>query len=146
MASYRVRSTGQLVGESEIRAMYPNSSISFSENSLNELGIDLVFPAPQPTIGRYQAVIQNGAVLVDGKWFEKWEVIDLPPEVVERIDTVQSENIRRQRNQLLFETDWTQLTDSTVNRIAWAEYRQLLRNIPQQSGFPWDLTWPTKPI
>ena len=27
----------------------------------------------------------------------------------------------------------------------WADYRQALRDIPQQSGFPGDIDWPVKP-
>jgi hypothetical protein len=53
--------------------------------------------------------------------------------------------IREKRNQLLTASDWTQMPDAPVDQAAWATYRQALRDIPQQAGFPTDITWPTKP-
>ena len=53
--------------------------------------------------------------------------------------------IREKRNQLLTASDWTQTADAPVDRAAWQDYRQALRDIPQQAGFPADITWPTKP-
>jgi hypothetical protein len=56
-----------------------------------------------------------------------------------------SEEIRKMRNARLADTDWTQLADSQVDKQVWATYRQALRDIPTQSGFPTDFTWPKKP-
>ena len=42
-------------------------------------------------------------------------------------------------------SDWTQLADSTVDSQAWAEYRQQLRDLSKQPGFPDDVVWPTAP-
>jgi len=58
---------------------------------------------------------------------------------------VKSKEIRSERNSLLKESDWTQLPDALVDQTAWATYRQELRDIPQQEGFPENVTWPTKP-
>ena len=54
--------------------------------------------------------------------------------------------VRSQRDALLASTDWTQLTDAPVNSAAWATYRQALRDIPNQAGFPVTVTWPKNPI
>jgi len=54
-------------------------------------------------------------------------------------------DIRAERNQLLTESDWTQMPDAPVDQAAWATYRQALRDISQQAGFPTDITWPTEP-
>lgn len=63
-------------------------------------------------------------------------VIETPPEVGA---------IRSLRNKMLAESDWTQLSDASADATAWAIYRQELRDIPLQEGFPADITWPTKP-
>lgn len=55
------------------------------------------------------------------------------------------DQIRNQRNQLLTASDWTQVADAPVDQAAWATYRQALRDIPQQEGFPTDIAWPIKP-
>lgn len=55
--------------------------------------------------------------------------------------------LRSQRNDLLAQSDWTQLPDtplSSAERTAWAEYRQALRNLPEQSGFPNEVSFPEK--
>jgi len=55
------------------------------------------------------------------------------------------EQIRTKRDSLLAESDWTQVADAPVDQTAWATYRQALRDIPTQSGFPNNVTWPTEP-
>ncbi len=53
--------------------------------------------------------------------------------------------MREDRNRRLADTDWTQLADAPVNAQAWATYRQALRDVTAQAGFPWDIAWPEKP-
>jgi hypothetical protein len=52
--------------------------------------------------------------------------------------------VRDQRNALLQETDWWAMSDLTMTSDQ-IEYRNLLRQVPQQDGFPFFVTWPTKP-
>lgn len=81
-----------------------------------------------------------------------WEVLDLPEEERTRIEAdilaTAPVRVRKERNRLLSECDWTQLADCQLTdqkKIQWAEYRQALRDITQQPGFPMDVEWPTKP-
>ncbi len=54
--------------------------------------------------------------------------------------------IRSERDSLLAETDWTQAGDvPQATKDKWAPYRQALRDVPQQAGFPNNVTWPNKP-
>lgn len=53
--------------------------------------------------------------------------------------------VRAERDALLIDSDYTQLSDSPVDSTVWATYRQALRDVPQQDGFPDTITWPTKP-
>ena len=55
-----------------------------------------------------------------------------------------AEMARAERNAKLAETDWTASSDVTMSD-AMTSYRQALRDVPAQSGFPSDITWPTKP-
>jgi hypothetical protein len=53
---------------------------------------------------------------------------------------------RIKRNNLLTASDWTQhkdIPDETSTK--WTTYRQALRDVPSQSGFPTTITWPSKP-
>jgi len=52
------------------------------------------------------------------------------------------------RNKLLFSTDWTQIPNNPLTseqQAEWATYRQELRDIPQQSGYPYNVVWPVAP-
>lgn len=56
--------------------------------------------------------------------------------------------VRRDRNARLTACDWTQLDDTpldNVQKVAWANYRQALRDVPSQPGFPNDVVWPVAP-
>ena len=55
----------------------------------------------------------------------------------------QAETVRAKRNQLLIESDSMALADRITDE--WRTYRQLLRDVPAQSGFPTNITWPPKP-
>jgi len=64
---------------------------------------------------------------------------------VERLIAEQpAKEARATRDRLIAETDWMALSDVQMSD-AWSAYRQALRDIPQQAGFPTDVTWPTKP-
>ncbi|NLK39239.1 MAG: hypothetical protein GX303_03180, partial [Clostridiales bacterium] len=57
-------------------------------------------------------------------------------------------SVRDKRNLLLAEYDWTQNADSPLapeKKAEWAAYRQALRDIPEQEGFPYSVVWPAKP-
>jgi hypothetical protein len=53
--------------------------------------------------------------------------------------------IRLRRNELLKESDWTQVVDSPTDKAVWATYRQSLRDITKQSSFPSEVQWPIEP-
>jgi hypothetical protein len=71
-------------------------------------------------------------------------LVDVEPltadELKSRIDT-QWAAIRSQRNQMLKDTDWTQVADAPVDNLTWAIYRQELRDITTQAD-PFNITWP----
>ena len=74
-----------------------------------------------------------------------WAVEDIPqPEPApEPVDP--AVEARANRDALLSSSDWTQVADAPVDQATWAAYRSLLRDVPQQAGFPTDITWPTNP-
>ena len=60
-------------------------------------------------------------------------------------DTRKAAEVRADRNARIAATDWTQIADSTADKPAWATYRQALRDVPSQVGFPQSVTWPQEP-
>ena len=62
-------------------------------------------------------------------------------------DTRKAVEVREERNAKLAATDWTQAADvSQVVKDSYVSYRQALRDVPTQEGFPWNVTWPTEPL
>lgn len=58
------------------------------------------------------------------------------------------DDIRKQRDQKLYMSDWTQLPDNGLDaiiRYQWQTYRQTLRSIPEMFDNPADVVWPTEP-
>jgi len=59
---------------------------------------------------------------------------------------IPTNTVRRERDNKLKSSDWTQLPDvAESTRIKWQSYRQALRDITSQSGFPLSVNWPTEP-
>jgi hypothetical protein len=57
-----------------------------------------------------------------------------------------AEDIKKERNTCLQQSDWTQLPDVPLStKEAWAAYRQELRDITLQEGYPENVAWPTPP-
>tara|TARA_S200002703_G_scaffold156202_1_gene161380 strand:+ start:254 stop:535 length:282 start_codon:yes stop_codon:yes gene_type:complete len=55
-----------------------------------------------------------------------------------------ADSIRLERDIKLAATDWRASSDLTLS-TEWATYRQSLRDITEQPGFPGTITWPTEP-
>ena len=83
------------------------------------------------------------------------EIVEAPMTIVDGVVQInyikeaadekeQSSRIRNQRNSHLTGSDWMALTDVTMPE-KWKTYRQALRDIPEQSGFPSNVTWPEPP-
>ena len=88
---------------------------------------------------------ERSAQLVDGTWREQWIESDATSEQIAQRTTLKANDVRAERNEKLAATDWTQLADQSSIAAAWTTYRQNLRDVPSQSGFPFTVTWPTEP-
>lgn len=143
----RIQSTGAVVFEQEFRAMFPNTSlpVPLTESAINGLGGDIVFEGPQPSATRYQIVVRQGVIMLGDKWYTNYVAVDLPPEACTALDDQQAAAVRADRNARLAACDWTQLSDAPVDDLAWAVYRQALRDVTSQAGFPWEVVWPDEP-
>lgn len=124
---------------SDLRRDNPNVSFpaTVPDAELETYGVYRVTATNAPETNPRIDTLERSCSLVDGTWTEVWTKVQLD-------SVVAAENIREQRNELLAETDWTQLSDSSV-ASTWTTYRQSLRDLPSQEGFPYTVTWPTKP-
>lgn len=155
----RIRSTGAVMYEGEFRRLFPNTSMpqQLSEELINDFGADVVFEGPQASGGTvYQYSQRDGVEQIDGKWYTKYilgpvfadgETTAAEQEAAYKAvkDAEQAKSVRDQRNTKLKDSDWTQVADAPVDKTAWATYRQALRDITTQEGFPWTIDWPVNP-
>lgn len=155
----RIQSTGDVVSEQGFRAMHPNTSMpqQLTEATINELGGDVVFEGPQASGGTvYQYSQAAGVEQIGGKWYTKYilgpvftdgETTAVEQEAAYKAtkDAAQAASVRQQRSDKLADCDWTQVDDSPVDKAVWATYRQALRDVTAQAGFPWTITWPDAP-
>jgi len=124
----------------QLRRDNPNTSFPKvpSDVLLADWGVYPYTVQDQPTVDYMTQTLKPTALTeVDGAWTQGWEVSNLPAEDAGR-------NIRNQRDGLLSQTDWMAMSDNTVTP-EWASYRQALRDITTQEGFPFSVDWPTKP-
>jgi hypothetical protein len=64
------------------------------------------------------------------------------------LDVEKAESVRKERDQKLAECDWRVIKALESNQpqdFQWASYRQALRDVPSQAGFPWSVVWPQSP-
>ncbi len=134
----------------DLRKDNPRTSFpsTVPDDLLSDYGVVDVFIVNQPQIDHTKNITQKPPLFNTDKnrWETTWEVTDASEEEVQWRTHHQSERVRAERNGLLTASDWTQVADAPVDKAAWATYRQALRDISGQEGFPWAIIWPTQPV
>lgn len=135
------------LSEYQIKARFPNVSWVIGEFDPPE-GYVAVTETPRPS---YDTITDNcleNMPVFDALtgWTQSWTIqTATAEEVYDRTELLASE-VRTERNTRLTACDWTQLPDVTLaTKSDWATYRQALRDITAQPGFPINVTWPTEP-
>ena len=92
-----------------------------------------------------QTVDEVLPVFANGRWERSYIVRAKTPEEIAASQMQQEQSVRAMRQTKLEESDWTQLPDTPADKALWATYRQELRDVTSQAGFPWDVQWPVAP-
>lgn len=131
-----------------IAARFPN--ISFSTNGYDNLPEGYVFvgviPQPDPQPGK--KVVPGMPVKQGESWVQSWDLVNLTDLELKELSDNRALNIRQNRDLLLQESDLSILRAYEQGIPAPAElveYRQKLRDITLQAGFPDQVQWPVKP-
>ncbi len=116
-----------------------NTSVRrLSESQRTEFGISRLKMVTPPFFDvDTQSRVEGDAVLTDGVWTQNWIVTAAP-------EDIKAVNIRQTRDAKLALSDWRALSDNTMPS-EWTTYRQALRDVPGQAGFPSEVSWPTEP-
>jgi len=99
-----------------------------------------VYSVTEPDRPSYDHLVQSlvrGTPVYSDSWNVSYTAENLPQDQAEA-------NVRNSRDRRLAATDWMALSDVTMP-IEMGAYRQSLRDVTVQAGFPYSITWPTKP-
>lgn len=128
-----------------------NPSVSFpeemSESLLLDFNVVIVQMASVPSFDErtQNVVVEKMPVKTQSGWVLNYIVQSKTQQEIQFADASKADDVRAERNGKLKASDWTQLTDAPVDSGVWATYRQSLRDITKQAGFPWSVTWPKQP-
>lgn len=139
---------GQVVNVGDYRALFPQTSFpasgpgdEFLENN-NAVRVTAWLPHDAQT-----SKLQSCAPYIQDGIVYTVEVVAITADDIAARNQSLAAEVRKRRNDLLASSDWTQTLDSPVDqRSEWQTYRQELRDIPQQTGFPTNVIWPSEPV
>ena len=100
---------------------------------------------PEPEFDFYTQKLERTYEETETEARHGWAVSDLTEE--ERSERLElgKQSMRQERDRRLKETDHWLLADTPNPSQAHLDYRQALRDVPSQAGFPANIIWPTKP-
>lgn len=135
----------------KLRSDNPQTSfpVVMTEADLKEWGVYTVTIKPQPSVNEKTEKAEKAAPsLINGSWVVDWVISEVSLEEQAQRTAKKAAEIRAFRDQTLKNSDFTQLPDYSGDeniKEQFRVFRQLLRDMPNQIGFPWDATYPTPP-
>ena len=151
--------------EGELRAyLLANNGPSYDQLTpevMDAIGVDPVLEGPQATtVPPYQFSQRSGVEQIGGVWYTKYiagpvfvagETPAAEQEAAYKAlkDAEQAKAVRATRDINLAACDWRvikALESNIPQDFAWAAYRQNLRDVTTQAGFPWTIDWPVEPV
>jgi hypothetical protein len=168
MSEYRNRTTGEVKSQGQWRADFAHMSLPrvWKAATLDAMNLDPVLASPAATTTAYQVSVRDGVEQdANGNWVEKYVARDMFSDYTDEdgvshtkseqeaayqatLDAEAAASVRAQRDELLAKSDWVTIRAKELGQdvpIAWYNYRGDLRQIPEQDGFPHDVTFPEEP-
>lgn len=144
--------TGHAVIEDNLRLLFPDVfpyNHIFTPSDVEPLGFGMYEFTQVPTPEYpFKAVETTPAKRDNGIYYQTWIIQEMNDAEKIEATTNKEFSVRYERDFILSRSDWTQMPDAPLTdekRAEWTTYRQELRDVPSQEGFPWDVIWPTPP-
>lgn len=140
---------GYPIAEDNFRQLFPYTSFPtyFTADTVENLGYGIYDFSNAPDVGRYEKAVEVAPVQNEyGIWRQAYAIEPMDDAEKQQADSYQAASVRAERNRRLADTDWMvvkALEAGQPQDFSVATYRQELRDIPSQPGFPWDIIWPT---
>ena len=144
---------GHPVDEKNFRMLFKNTSFPdfLTPDVVESFGFGVYEFTRAPDPKRFTKVVEGIPAKADnGIYYQTWKLVAMTETEIEAVTKEREAEVRSDRNMKLYMCDWTQLNDVSENFSddfvnAWQDYRNQLRKITDQDGFPWDVEWPTPP-
>jgi hypothetical protein len=133
-----------------LRRDNPNTSFPKrpTEELLKSWGMEVVAKVDRPNVDPTKNVTEKPPVLINGAWTQVWVISEASDAELSQRNDEAAARVREQRSRLLAESDWVVVfhTEKGTNiPLEWEMYRQQLRDITTQDGFPHSVVWPSPP-
>lgn len=132
----------------DLRRENPNTSFprELSDQILEAYSLERVYEMDPPMYNQdtHRVILHEDPYFEDGFWKRGYTIHELSDEEIRAKNQQVKEFVLSERKRMLEATDWMALSDNTLSP-EWAAYRQALRDIADQPGFPHDIDWPTPP-
>lgn len=127
----------------DIAAIFPDTEAAIRDG----YALAGVVYLPEPEYDRRTQKAERNVLpqMQDGGWVLGWTIVDKTAQEIASADAEKASSVRNDRNARLSACDWTQVGDAPISdatKASWAAYRQALRDLPSQDGFPWNVSWP----
>lgn len=140
----------------DLRKDHPNVSFprNISDEVLAAYNVFRVTEVPAPDYNsRTHRLVTQAPALINGVWTVSRVAVEKDQAQIDNETAQAAANVRAQRDKRLAECDWVTLkaVDASNDGLGiqlpevWVTYRQALRDVPAQAGFPHNVTWPTQP-
>ena len=142
---------GYAVVEENLRMLFPEVTFpkAFSPSDVEPYGFGIYEFTQIPEVPRFKKLIELPPIKKDnGIYYQVWGFENMTETEKIAATEAKANDVRIERKYTLMDCDWTQLPDvilSEEKKIEWNIYRQALRDVSLQEGFPWDVVWPTPP-
>ena len=129
-----------------------NPQVSFPKSipdaTLAGYGVYPLTTTNSPQVNYTKNIVEGTPDFVEGVWVQSWDIVEATPEEISSRISKQEAFIRSKRDSLISDTDWHvvkayERSEAISNELA--DYRQTLRDITEEVGFPWEVEWPVKP-
>ena len=143
------------IDEQNFRKLHSNTSFPriLTPEDVESFGYGLYQQTSQPEAPKFMKFVEDTPVKNEsGFYMQTWKRTTMTAVEMEEITKVKEREIKSIRDARLKESDWLMVISAagemdidkgTLSK--WKSYRKRLRNVSQQSGYPWEVSWPEKP-
>ena len=143
------------IDERNFRQLHSNTSFPriLTPEDVESFGYGLFQQTSQPEPAKFMKCVEDTPVKNEsGFYVQTWKRTAMSSEEIENATKLRAKEVKDIRNNKLKDSDWVMLASSSGEidfdiRLlrSWKTYRRRLREIADQPGFPWNISWPEQP-